>query len=460
MKNSNAFSKSRRERTQEKANTLRNLGYKLVTMWECRWKKERARSNEERNQSMTEKEILEKVLNNEIYGMIQCDIEADDDMLAYFSEMSPIFKTSSVGINDIGEHMAAHLNHEGKSKRLLIGGTKAKGILIATPLLRFYIKHGMTISNVQVCIEYEPSRCFATFADEVTRSRRAADVNPETQILADTNKLIGNSAYGVVLMRNDKHRTTKYVDNDHDLSAEFNKKSFCRFEMIDEKLFEIQHAKSRVVHHLPLQIGFFILQFAKLRLLEFYYDFLDHYIARCDYQMICCDTDSAYITLSDRSLRAVVKPELLCEFDMSLNQHCSAEYEYKPTLENPNKYLQRICCGKHTKEDARTPGLFKIECQGEGIVALCSKTYCVKSDKPKFSCKGINKASLYTDTVYNLYKNVLFSKISASAVNHGIRMLNNRMVSYEQKRYGFRYAYWKRKLQDDGVSTLPLDIWL
>ena len=63
--------------------------------------------------------------------------------------------------------------------------------------------------------------------------------------------------------------------------------------------------------------------------------------------------------------------------------------------------------------DARTPGLFKVECSGDAIVALSSKTYCVKtSHVPKISCKGINKVTLGNNTVYKMYENVLFTKIS------------------------------------------------
>ena len=51
-------------------------------------------------------------------------------------------------------------------------------------------------------------------------------------------------------------------------------------------------------------------------------------------------------------------------------------------------------------------------------------------------------------------------RYSESCVNRGIRLLNNNMVTYEQKRCGFRYSYWKRKLLADGVSTEPLSIYL
>ena len=38
--------------------------------------------------------------------------------------------------------------------------------------------------------------------------------------------------------------------------------------------------KSVVKYTLPLHIGFFVYQYAKLRMLQFYYDFVDRYVER------------------------------------------------------------------------------------------------------------------------------------------------------------------------------------
>jgi len=58
-----------------------------------------------------------------------------------------------------------------------------------------------------------------------------------------------------------------------------------------------------------------VYQLAKLRILEFYHDFLDHFIDRQDFELIQMDTDSLYFALSANKLDDVVKPELTAEFD-------------------------------------------------------------------------------------------------------------------------------------------------
>ena len=45
-------------------------------------------------------------------------------------------------------------------------------------------------------------------------------------------------------------------------------------------------------------------QYAKLRMLQFYYDFLDKYLDRSDFQMCEKDTDSAYIAISGKSVES------------------------------------------------------------------------------------------------------------------------------------------------------------
>jgi hypothetical protein len=94
-----------------------------------------------------------------------------------------------------------------------------------------------------------------------------------------------------------------------------------------------------------------------------------------------------------------------------------------------DEYLQDKCdwfphtdTVKHAKYDKRTPGLFKVEWEGSGIVSLCSKTYyCFGGEKDKFSCKGVNKKNVINK---DKYLDVV-SRHSGLGVNRGFRVLNN-----------------------------------
>ena len=200
-------------------------------------------------------------------------------------------------------------------------------------------------------------------------------------------------------------------------------------------------AKKTIKQDLPLQIGFFVYQYAKLRMLEFYYDFLDKFLDRSDFQYVEMDTDSAYIALAGESLEDLIKPNLRETFSQEKTQ-----------------WFPRDDTAEHKRYDKRTPGLFKVEWEGDGIIALCSKTYFCFGTKEKFSCKGVNKRSNKDIINQELFLRVLETKQSASGVNKGFRVKDNSVYTYTQTRTGFTFFYPKRKVLEDHVTTIPLDI--
>jgi len=67
-------------------------------------------------------------------------------------------------------------------------------------------------------------------------------------------------------------------------------------------------------------VGIAVYQLAKLRMLEFYYDFLDKYIDRRDFELIQMDRDSNYIAISGEGFEDIVRLELRQEFEAEKNQ--------------------------------------------------------------------------------------------------------------------------------------------
>ena len=60
----------------------------------------------------------------------------------------------------------------------------------------WYLEHGLEVTRVYQVIEFDPSRCFKKFTENITNDRRAGDRDPSLKAIADTSKLIGNSFYG------------------------------------------------------------------------------------------------------------------------------------------------------------------------------------------------------------------------------------------------------------------------
>jgi hypothetical protein len=75
-------------------------------------------------------------------------------------------------------------------------------------------------------------------------------------------------------------------------------------------------SKKTIRLDLPMQIGCSMYQYSKLRMLQFYYDFVDVFVDRRDFQYCAMDTDSAYIPLSAETLKEVIKPDLCQVYDI------------------------------------------------------------------------------------------------------------------------------------------------
>ena len=97
-----------------------------------------------------------------------------------------------------------------KPRFMLVGSFRGVKILLATPLLRWYLAHGLVVDRVYQIIEYEPNPCFRLFGESVSAARRAGDDDPDKAIIADTIKLLGNSGYGKTVTNVGRHRDVKY----------------------------------------------------------------------------------------------------------------------------------------------------------------------------------------------------------------------------------------------------------
>ena len=244
-----------------------------------------------------------------------------------------------VGAEGIPQHMKDYLAKSGRvatpDQKKLLGVLKAQKVLLYIPLLKWYHEHGLEITAVYRTIDYVPRKIFSWFVQEVANMQRKGDIEAEKALLAEIYKLLGNSAYGKfieALERQTKVLYTKDVVDKHLRSAYFED-----LEVISDA-YKIESRKNKVTINRPFQVGIVVYQLAKLRILQFYCNFLDHCIDRPDYKLIQMDTDSMYLALSYDNLEEAVKPELLKEFENNKKQWLSWD-----------------------KGSNREPGLFKLE---------------------------------------------------------------------------------------------------
>lgn len=108
-------------------------------------------------------------------------------------------------------------------------------------------------------------------------------------------------------------------------------------------------------------------------MLQFYYDFMVPHISRQDFQY--CEMDSAYMSISGKTIEDVIRPDMMASYRQGIYGFCS---DANIEADDQIQWFPRQCCEKHQRFDKRTPGIFKLEFEGDEMISLCSKTYNVK----------------------------------------------------------------------------------
>ena len=238
------------------ANTKSHTAYlrrfvDVVKMWECEWKGKRIESDTKRfidvefplrsTRRMTQHQILAAVVDGTLFGMVECDICVPRERQDHFAEMQPIFKNTTVTRNDIGPFMRDYAEEHdivSAPRRMLVGSYGGDKILLSTPLLQWYLMHGLIVDHVYQVVEYEPKPCFRHFGESVSTARRAGDADSDKAIIADTMKLLANSGYGKTVTNIDRHWDVKYC-TEVGTSALINNKRFRQLDVGTDDAYEI-----------------------------------------------------------------------------------------------------------------------------------------------------------------------------------------------------------------------------
>jgi len=229
-----------------------------------------------------------------------------------------------------------------------------------------------------------------------------------------------------------KHTNTVFTTSDGRVEKALRSVYFADLDEISGG-YEIEEYKRTVKIDRPYQLGIAVYQLAKLRMLEFHYDFLDRYFDRRDYELMYMDTDSEYVAFSNLDIDQLVKPSLREEY-----------------LKEKPKWLAADEFSK------RTPGIFKPEFVGTRMIALTAKCCIAQNDAGaiKFSCKGVSKRQ--NDMSFERYKDCLNHVGIDKARNIGFRLYDHGLVTYEQSKLGLSAYYDKRYVLEDGIHTKPL----
>ena len=269
----------KRELNALRGHYIQEKGFKFIEMWGCEWwrlykttntVKQHIREHFPYRRSLAAEQLLEEIKKGKLFGYVQCDIEVPENLRSKILNFPPIFKNNLVSKSDIGDLMKNFAEEERLLsppwKMLISSFTLQNGTLI-TPLLLFYLELVPVCTKTHRFVEYVPKKCFNSFVQSAVYARRQGDENPNSRVVAKTMKLLANSSYGYQIMERCRHTVTKYLTDDKTHAA-INSKLFKKLDHVNNSLYEVERAKAQIEHKEPNIVGLFILQYAKLRMLE------------------------------------------------------------------------------------------------------------------------------------------------------------------------------------------------
>ena len=226
---------------------------------------------------------------------MQCDIEVPENLRVNFANFPPIFKNTLISKNDINDLMKNYAEEERLSsqpRKMLISSFALQNGTLITPLLLFYLQLGLFCTKMHRFVEYTPKKCFNSFVQSAVDARSQGDENPNSSVVAETKKLLANSSYGYQIMERSRRTVTKYLSDEKS-------KLFKKLDHVNNYLYRVELAKAEIERKEPIIVGFFILQYAKLRILELYYNFFTRFCDVNKFEELEMDTDSLYFALAE-----------------------------------------------------------------------------------------------------------------------------------------------------------------
>ena len=346
---------------------------------------------------------------------------------------------------------------KGKTKleKKLTSYMSCEDVLIPTTLFNLYQSMPfIECTEIKQVIKFNPGTPYKDFVMLGADMRRRGGVNAEIW------KLMLNSAFGKMAQDNRAYTSKIYtmdVKKARFAVSSPNYRSGSEFIHEDETLFIIEKDKENVKHDMPVQGSCMIYGNAKLKMLDFFYNFVDKYISRDDYQLMYTDTDSLWLAFSEKNpfgMPEELKPtpeEAIYEKNPGL---CKSGMEDEFEKDKPTFMVM-------DKWSTRMPGPMKLEFECDTMVALAAKSYfAIKSDanKEKSGCKGIQKSNKLS---IETYEKALRGEKTDEAENKGFRYAvggdSNTfgLQQYVQTKKGVNGTYNKRHLMEDGVHTYP-----
>lgn len=299
--------------------------------------------------------------------------------------------------------------------------------------LQFYLRLGLILVKIHRCVQYNQKPFMKTYIDLNIKERKKATSSFDVALY----KLYNNCVFGKCMYNVFKQTNYKLVHSESLFKKLACKPTFKSCQPISENLIGVQMKPATLLLGKPIYIGTSILDYSKIHMQSFYYDYLVPMYSEKGLSLLYTDTDSFYVYIENQ-------PQLYN--DILWNKHYFDRSNY-PT-DNP----------MYSDENKRKVGLMKDIHADEIISELCSlraKMYAIKLDtgKEDLKAKGLQKsviAGLYMDT----YKSCLQNLTKTKHTFYHIRSYKHQVETKKQVKIGLS-AWCDKRRYICAVHSVP-----
>jgi len=305
--------------------------------------------------------------------------------------------------------------------------------------LKFYLKQGMRLTKVYRAIEFKQSAWMRVYIEKNQNLRAASTSDFEKNFY----KLMNNACYGKTCENQRKRTNIQLVTDVVKTQKLLSLPQTLSFRVFTPDIAAIELMKPRCLINRPFYVGFTVLEFAKLHMYRFHYDFVKPLWPGTKSQLLFTDTDSLMYEIEDANMYNKIWQHR-DEFDLS---------------DYPKDFF-------HDATNKAIIGKFKDEAKGktaEAFVGLRAKMYCWKLSKQlsdntyaseeKARAKGIQRAAM-RDVRFEDYERQLRTPQEHKVTNRRIGSHLHRIYTYEFDKKGLCSFDDKRYILEDGISTL------
>jgi hypothetical protein len=288
-------------------------------------------------------------------------------------------------------------------------------------------------------IEFKQSAWMRVYIEKNQNLRAASTSDFEKNFY----KLMNNACYGKTCENQRKRTNIQLVTDVVKTQKLLALPQTLSFRVFTPDIAAIELMKPRCLINRPFYVGFTVLEFAKLHMYRFHYDFVKPLWPGTKSQLLFTDTDSLMYEIEDANMYNKIWQHR-DEFDLS---------------DYPKDFF-------HDATNKAIIGKFKDEAKGktaEAFVGLRAKMYCWKLSKQlsdntyaseeKARAKGIQRAAM-RDVRFEDYERQLRTPQEHKVTNRRIGSHLHRIYTYEFDKKGLCSFDDKRYILEDGISTL------